>query len=276
MAGRVLEARRGRGVEVAEGEHQPHGAKDLVLGEVLVEAEAARLAYLTRNKYVADPTKADVPVDMLLSDEFADHLCGYIEVGKAGDPTGANALERHRDTVYLTVVDKDRNAVSFINSLFQGFGSGIACPKTGVIFQNRGYGFVVDPDHPNCVAPGKLPMHTIIPGMVTKDGKATLSYGVMGGGYQPVGHAHVLTNMWNYRMDVQEAIDCPRAFYNAGILEVEEGIPANVREELTKMGYQLADTTMPLGGGQIIAIDPVTGVLSGGTESRKDGCAIAY
>jgi gamma-glutamyltranspeptidase/glutathione hydrolase len=249
----------------------PNGAQRLHL-----EAEAARLAYLARNKYVADPTKADVPVDMLLSDEFADHLCGFIEVGKAGDPTGANALERHRDTVYLSVVDKDRNAVSFINSLFQDFGSGIACPKTGVIFQNRGLGFTIDPDHPNCVAPGKRPMHTIIPGMVTKNGKASISYGVMGGGYQPVGHAHVLTNIWNFGMDVQEAIDSPRAFYNAGTLEVEEGIPASVREELTKMGYQLADTKMPLGGGQMIAIDPETGVLSGGSESRKDGCAIAY
>ncbi|MDF2366265.1 gamma-glutamyltransferase [Sneathiella sp.] len=249
----------------------PNGAKRLHL-----EAEAARLAYLARNKYIADPTKADVPTEMLLSEEFAEHLCGYIEVGKAGDPTGADALERHRDTVYLSVVDKDRNAVSFINSLFQDFGSGIACPQTGVIFQNRGYGFVVDPDHPNCVAPGKRPMHTIIPGMVTKNGKAAISYGVMGGGYQPVGHAHVLTNIWDYGMDVQEAIDSPRAFYNAGILEVEEGIPANVRAELTAMGYQLADTTMPLGGAQFIAIDPETGVLSGGSESRKDGCAIAY
>ncbi|MCC3304178.1 gamma-glutamyltransferase [Sneathiella sp. HT1-7] len=249
----------------------PNGAKRLHL-----EAEAARLAYLARNKYIADPTKADVPTEMLLSDEFAEHLCGYIEVGKAGDPTGADALERHRDTVYLSVVDKDRNAVSFINSLFQDFGSGIACPQTGVIFQNRGFGFVVEPDHPNCVAPGKRPMHTIIPGMVTKNGKAAISYGVMGGGYQPVGHAHVLTNIWNYGMDVQEAIDSPRAFYNAGTLEVEEGIPDNVRAELTAMGYQLMDTAMPLGGGQMIAIDPDTGVLSGGSESRKDGCAIAY
>jgi len=249
----------------------PNGSMRLHL-----EAEAARLAYLARNKYVADPEQADVPVEMLLSDKFADHLCGFIEKGKAGDPTGANALESHRDTIYLTVVDKDRNAVSFINSLYQGFGSGIACPNTGVIFQNRGFGFVIDPDHPNCVAPGKRPLHTIIPGMVTKDGKAAMSYGVMGGGYQPVGHAHVLTNIWNYGMDVQEAIDCPRAFYNAGVLEVEQGISPSVRAELAAMGYKLADTAMPLGGGQIIAMDPETGVLSAGSESRKDGCALAY
>ncbi len=249
----------------------PNGAKRLHL-----EAEAARLAYLARDKFVADPQHVDVPLDMLLSDEFADQLRSHIDVGKAGDPTGAYALERHRDTVYLSVVDKDGNAVSFINSLFQGFGSGIACPDTGVMFQNRGYGFVLEPGHLNCVAPGKRPMHTIIPGMVTRGNQATICYGVMGGGYQPVGHSHVLTNIWNFGMDPQEAIDSPRAFYNDGVLEVEEGIPASVRQELTDMGYVLADTSMPLGGGQIIMIDPETGVLAAGSESRKDGCALAY
>ncbi len=249
----------------------PNGAKRLHL-----EAEAARLAYLARDKYVADPTQADVPLDMLLSDDFADQLCSHIDVGKAGDPTGAFAMERHRDTVYLSVVDKEGNAVSFINSVYQGFGSGIACPDTGVLFQNRGYGFVLDKNHPNCIAPGKRPLHTIIPGMVTKGDQATISFGVMGGGYQPVGHTHVLTNIWDFGMDVQEALDSPRAFYNAGVLEVEEGIPPSVRKELTAMGYELQDTAIPLGGGQIIAIDPETGVLSAGSESRKDGCALAY
>lgn len=249
----------------------PNGSQRLHL-----EAEAARLAYLARDKYVADPTQADVPLDMLLSDEFADQLNSHIDVGKAGDPTGAYAMERHRDTIYASIVDRDGNAVSFINSLYQGFGSGIACPDTGVLFQNRGFGFVVDPDHPNCVAPGKRPLHTIIPGMVTRGNQATICYGVMGGGYQPVGHSHVLTNIWDFGMDPQEAIDSPRAFYNAGILEVEEGIPAGVRQELSDMGYQLQNTDMPLGGGQIIAINPETGVLSAGSESRKDGCALAY
>ncbi|TNE40550.1 MAG: gamma-glutamyltransferase, partial [Alphaproteobacteria bacterium] len=249
----------------------PNGAKRLHL-----EAEAARLAYLARDKFVADPTKADVPIDMLLSEEFADQLCSHIDVGKAGDPTGAYALERHRDTVYLSVVDKDGNAVSFINSLYQGFGSGIACPNTGVLFQNRGSGFVIDPDHLNCVAPGKRPLHTIIPGMVTNGQQATICYGVMGGGYQPVGHAHVLTNIWDFGMDVQEAIDSPRAFYYDGVLEVEEGIPDAVRAELTDMGYVLKESSMPLGGGQMIMIDPVSGVLSAGSEPRKDGCALAY
>ncbi len=241
-----------------------------------LQAEAARLAYLARDKYVADMSKVDVPVEMLLSDEFAAHLRGYIEIGKAGDPTGADALTKHKDTVYLSVVDKDGTAVSFINSLFHPFGSGIACPETGVIFQNRGAGFVVDKDHPNCVAPGKRPMHTIIPGMVTKGDKATHCYGVMGGGYQPVGHAHVLSNIMEYGMDVQEAIECPRSFYNAGVLELEESIDLAVRQELVDMGYEVTTPEMPHGGGQMIMIDHENGVLAAGTESRKDGHALAY
>ncbi|WP_169567148.1 gamma-glutamyltransferase [Sneathiella limimaris] len=249
----------------------PVGAKRLHL-----QAEAARLAYLARDIYVADMGQADVPVDMLLSKEFADHLRSHIEVGKAGDPAGAGAFDKHKDTVYLSVVDKDGTAVSFINSLFHPFGSGIACPDTGVIFQNRGAGFVVEKGHRNCVAPNKRPMHTIIPGMVTKGDKATHCYGVMGGGYQPVGHAHVLSNIMDYGMDVQEAIECPRAFYNAGVLELEETIAPEVQQELADMGYTIKAPEMPHGGGQMIMIDHENGVLAAGTESRKDGHALAY
>ncbi|GLQ05363.1 gamma-glutamyltransferase [Sneathiella chinensis] len=241
-----------------------------------LQAEAARLAYLARDLYVADPTQAEVPVDMLLSDEFAAHLRNHITEGKAGDPKGAGAFDKHKDTVYLSVVDRDGTAVSFINSVFHPFGSGIVCPDTGVVFQNRGAGFVVDKDHPNCVAPGKRPMHTIIPGMVTAKGKASICYGVMGGGYQPVGHAHVLSNIFDFGMDVQEAIDCPRAFYNAGILELEETIAPEVRQELADMGYQIKTPDMPHGGGQMIMIDHENGVLAAGSEPRKDGAALAY
>ncbi|MEP3247815.1 MAG: gamma-glutamyltransferase [Sneathiella sp.] len=249
----------------------PVGAKRLHL-----QAEAARLAYLARDLYVADPEHADVPVEKMLSEDFADHLCSHIDIGKAGDPGGASAFDKHKDTVYLSVVDKDGTAVSFINSLFHPFGSGIACAETGVMFQNRGAGFVVDKGHPNCVAPDKRPLHTIIPGMVTSGGAASLCYGVMGGAYQPVGHAHVLSNLYDFGMDVQEAVDCPRAFYNAGELELEETITADVRQELVDMGYELKDAAMPLGGGQMIAIDPETGVFSAASEPRKDGCALAY
>ncbi len=241
-----------------------------------LQAEAARLAYLARDIYVADPQKVDVPIDMILSDEFAAHLRTFIDVGKAGDPQGAGAFDKHKDTVYLSVVDKDGTAVSFINSLFHPFGAGITCPDTGVIFQCRGAGFVVDKNHPNCVAPNKRPMHTIIPGMVTTGDKASLCYGVMGGGYQPVGHAHVLSNLYDFGMDVQEAIDCPRAFYNAGVLELEETISTEVHQELADMGYDIKAPNMPHGGGQMIQIDHENGVLAAGSESRKDGLALAY
>ncbi len=249
----------------------PVGAKRLHL-----QAEAARLAYLARDIYVADPDVSDVPVDRLLSEDFADHLCGFIEVGKAGDPGGGRAFDKHKDTVYLSVVDRDGTAVSFINSLFHPFGSGIACTETGVIFQNRGAGFVLDKEHPNCLEPGKRPLHTIIPGMVTSGGAASLCYGVMGGAYQPVGHSHVLSNLYDFGMDVQEAIDCPRAFYNAGVLELEEGIGDNVAEELTAMGYEIKRADIAMGGGQMIAMDQSAGVLSAASEPRKDGCALAY
>jgi len=258
-----------KGYDVADLD--PVGAQRLHL-----QAEAARLAYLARDIYVADPAQADVPVEMLLSDKFADHLRGFIEIGKAGDPTGAAAFDKHKDTVYLSVVDRDGTAVSFINSLFHPFGSGIACAETGVVFQNRGAGFVVDKSHPNCVAPNKRPMHTIIPGMVTKGERVSHCYGVMGGGYQPVGHAHVLSNVMDYGMDVQEAIDCPRAFYNAGVLELEEAIDPAVRQELADMGYEISTPDMPHGGGQMIMIDAETGVLAAGSEPRKDGVALAY
>ncbi|MEH6495728.1 MAG: gamma-glutamyltransferase [Pseudomonas marincola] len=258
-----------KGYDVADLD--PVGAQRLHL-----QAEAARLAYLARDIYVADPAQADVPVDMLLSDEFAAHLRGHISVGKAGDPTGANAFNKHKDTVYLSVVDKDGTAVSFINSVFHPFGSGIACADTGVIFQNRGAGFVVDEGHPNCVAPNKRPMHTIIPGMVTKGSNVTHCYGVMGGGYQPVGHAHVLSNLMDYGMDVQEAIDCPRAFYNAGVLELEESIDPKVHSELADMGYDVKTPVKPHGGGQMIMVDHENGVLAAGSDPRKDGVALAY
>ncbi len=199
-------------------------------------------------------------------------ICGEL----AGDPGGAGALDKHKDTVYLSVVDKDGMAVSFINSLFHPFGSGIASEETGVVFQNRGAGFVVEKGHPNCVEPGKRPLHTIIPGMVTKAGKATHCYGVMGGAYQPVGHSHVLSNMFDFGMDVQEAIEAPRAFYNAGVLEVEETVPASVQQELADMGYEVRPPEMPHGGAQVIFINHETGVLEAGTESRKDGHALAY
>lgn len=183
---------------------------------------------------------------------------------------------QYRDTVYLTVVDRDLNCVSFINSLYFAFGSCRTAPKSGVILQNRGAGFVVQPGHPNCIAPRKRPMHTIIPGMALKEGRCEISFGVMGGGYQPVGHAHVLSNIYDYGMDVQEAIDCPRAFHVGGKLDVERSLPADVIAGLGALGHETSTPEMPWGGGQAIMIDYANGTLAAGSDPRKDGMAMGY
>jgi gamma-glutamyltranspeptidase/glutathione hydrolase len=182
----------------------------------------------------------------------------------------------YRDTIYLTVVDKDRNSCSFINSLYFPFGSALTAPKSGVILQNRGAGFVVRPGHPNDVAPRKRPMHTIIPGLAMTGDKVEYSYGVMGGAYQPVGHTHVLTNMIDYGMDPQEALDCPRVFHVGGRLDCERGIPAATMQALGALGHPVARPEMPWGGGQIIRIDWRNGTLVGGSDPRKDGMALGY
>jgi gamma-glutamyltranspeptidase/glutathione hydrolase len=240
--------------------------------------EAARLAYGDRDSVVADPDRAQVPTDWMLSEEHAAELRGAIVADRAMAKVPESILPVHHDTVYICVVDKDRNAVSFINSLFSGFGSGIMGPESGVMLQNRGCGFVVEPGHPNCIAPNKRPMHTIIPGMVAKDGRAAMPFGVMGGHYQAVGHAHVLSNMYDFGMDVQEAIDFPRLLSDptSGEVDVETGVPESVRDGLRALGHTLGKPGKPIGGGQAIQIDWDEGTLAGGSEPRKDGCAIGY
>lgn len=240
-----------------------------------LETEASRLAYAMRDKYVADQRHADVPVEKMLSAAFADEMRAQISIEKAIDAKEATG-PAYRDTVYLTVVDRDRNACSFINSLFFPFGACIAGPETGVMLQNRGAGFRVEPGHPNNIAGRKRPMHTIIPGMCMKDGKVKYAYGVMGGGYQPVGHTHVLTNMIDYGMDPQEALDCPRVFHIGGRLDIERGFGEDIMQGLAAKGHQVGRPEMPWGGGQIIEIDWENDTLIGGSDPRKDGCALGY
>ena len=248
----------------------PNGVERLHL-----ETEASRMAYAARDRYVADQRQADVPVEHMLSMEFANEMRAQIRPDKAVTAPEATG-PAYRDTIYLTVVDKDRNACSFINSLYMPFGSGLTAPRSGVILQNRGAGFRVEPGHPNNVAPRKRPLHTIIPGMCMKDGKVAYSYGVMGGGYQPVGHTHVLTNMIDYGMDPQEALDSPRVFHISGRLDVERGLGEDVMAGLAALGHEVGRPEMPWGGGQIIAVDWENGTLSGGSDPRKDGCALGY
>ena len=172
-------------------------------------------------------------------------------------------------------MDRDDNAVSMINSIYTLFGSGLTGPTSGVLLQNRGTSFSLDPDHVNCIAPQKRPMHTIIPGMLKKDQTIVMPFGVMGGQYQPMGHAHLLGNFLEYGLDIQESIDLARIFATPeGIVEVEDGIPEPVRQGLISRGHKLIHAEAPIGGGQAIWIDWEKGILTGGSDPRKDGCAL--
>ena len=236
--------------------------------------EAARLAFGVRGTHIADPAYMREPVAGLLDKAFAKKLGGLIDPGKRVPlPKGPKPGS---DTIYLTVVDRDRTAVSFINSLYSGFGTGICTEKTGIMLHNRGSGFVVDPDHPNTIAPGKRPMHTIIPALAMRGGRCEMPFGVMGADYQPMGHAQVVTNMVDYGMDVQAAIDAPRMFYEDETTVVERAVPAATVAGLESRGHDVALRPAPLGGGQAIVIDWERGLLIGGSDPRKDGCALGY
>jgi gamma-glutamyltranspeptidase / glutathione hydrolase len=236
--------------------------------------EAARLAFAVRDTHVADPAFMRISTASLLDKAFARKLAALIDPGKRVKlppaPTPGS------DTVYLTVVDRDRMAVSFINSLYSEFGSGIATEKTGIMLHSRGACFAVDPGHPNAIGPSKRPMHTIIPALAMRDGRCELAFGVMGASYQPMGHAHVVTNLVDYGMDLQAAIDAPRVFFEGEDTVVERGIPAVAVEGLTARGHQVTVRERPWGGAQAIAIDWQRGVLIGASDGRKDGCAVGY
>jgi gamma-glutamyltranspeptidase/glutathione hydrolase len=236
--------------------------------------EAGRLAYAVRDTHISDPAYMRTSVPALLDKAFARALADYVDRERRAALPKAPAPGS--DTVYVTVVDRDRTAVSMINSLFAAFGSGIATEKTGIMLHNRGSGFVVDPQHPNSIAPSKRPMHTIIPTLGMRDGRCELSFGVMGGTYQAMGHAWVTSNIVDYGMDVQVAIDMPRAFFEGEKTMVERGTPAEVIDGLKARGHDVAIRPLPLGGGQVIRIDWERGVLLGGSDHRKDGCALGY
>ncbi len=239
-------------------------------------AEATKLAYGLRDRYVADPRHAPVPVGDLLDKAQAARWRASIDPDRASAAHWSEEAGIHKDTVYLTVVDRDRNVCSFINSLFHGFGSGISAPRSGVILQNRGCGFTLAEGHPNQVAPGKRPLHTIIPGMVQRDGRVFATYGVMGGQFQPVGHAWVLGNVIDQGCDPQEALDMPRAFCADSTYGLEDGIPAAAATELARRGHPVKRVDSPWGGGQMIRLDWTNGTLIAGSDPRKDGCALAY
>ncbi|UWQ93686.1 gamma-glutamyltransferase (plasmid) [Rhodobacteraceae bacterium M382] len=257
---------------------EKEGDTPINLDRIHQEIEAGRLTYHQRDCYVADPEHAQVPVEWLLSDENIDNLYNTIQADQALTEMPDFTPPVHHDTVYITVVDKDRNACSFINTLFHNFGTGLMAPRSGVLLHCRGMGFSLDSEHPNCIAPNKRPLHTIIPGMVAKDGKTVMSYGVMGGAYQAFGHMQFLSRFLQYGFDIQEAQDLPRFFPNpiTGNIDCEGTLPDDITEDLRARGHRIAAAKVPIGGSQAIWIDWDKGTLTGGSDPRKDGCAAGY
>ncbi|MCP4432377.1 MAG: gamma-glutamyltransferase [Gammaproteobacteria bacterium] len=239
-------------------------------------SEAFTLSMAERDRFVADPNFEDMPVDQLLSSEFARSQFNRINMSQAMTQPVKSAMPKHKDTVYLSVVDKDRNACSFINSVFYSWGSGLVAGNSGINLQNRGSGFSLEDDHFNQLEPGKRPMHTIIPAMLYKDDQPVLSFGVMGGQYQAMGQTYVISNCIDYGMDVQQALDAARFFLYDGQLSLEAPISWDIQQQLANRGHRVVSGEESHGGGQLIYIDWQNGVLHGGSDPRKDGMAAGY
>jgi gamma-glutamyltranspeptidase/glutathione hydrolase len=239
-----------------------------------LELEAGRLAYAVRNTHIADPDFMTTPPQALLDRVFAADLADSIDRAKRSTMPAAPAPRGN--TVLVSVVDRDHMAVSLICSLFYPFGSGIATERTGILLQNRGCSFSLVAGHPNAIGPRKRPMHTIIPALAMRENRCDMAFGVMGGSYQAMGHAHFISNIVDYGMDVQAAIDAPRVFFEGEKTDVERGVPRAAIEGLIARGHDVTIRDLPLGGGQAIRIDWERGVLIGGSDGRKDGCALGY
>ncbi|WP_371157910.1 gamma-glutamyltransferase [Jannaschia sp. 2305UL9-9] len=280
-----------KGVDLIEHPPNGQGATAILMANILaqfdlasldplgarrihLEAEATKLAMDARNRFLADADHMTA-LDRMLDPAVAAKLADLINPKRAMAAAAPLTEAVHKDTVYITVVDGDGMAVSLIYSIFHDFGSGIASDRFGILMQNRGAGFTLDRWHPNEFGGGKRPMHTIIPAMLREGGRVTMPFGVMGGAYQPTGHVRMLSNMLDYGMDVQSAIDAPRAFTQDGELRVERGYSDSVRADLYAMGHTVVVPDTPIGGAQAIRIDPA-GYLEGASDPRKDGCALGY
>ncbi len=239
-------------------------------------AEIARLSYAVRDAVVGDPRATPVPVDEFLCDphtsKMARRYSAARRIADLAPPFGPN----HRDTVFLTIVDRDQNAIAFINSIFDDFGSGIVTPAAGILLHNRGSGFVVERNHPNTIAGRKRPLHTIMPALLTRDGRAVMSFGVTGGHFQPMGQILLLSNLIDHGMSLQQAIDQPRFFARGDTFEVEQAIPRKTVEDLRALGHPVVAAENPLGTAQAIRIDWESGVLHGGADGRRDGVALGW
>jgi len=281
-----------KGVDLLEHPPNGQGATAILMANILshfdlasmepfgadrahLEAEAAKLAYDARDRFVADPDHTTRLAHML-APETAARLAAPIAMDRAMDAPSRLSEAVHKETICLSVVDRDRMVVSLIYSIYDSFGSGIATDRFGILFHNRAKGFNLREGHPNEAGGGKRPMHTIIPAMLRENGRVTMPFGVMGGAYQPAGHVRVLSNMVDYEMDPQAALDAPRSFPDGGDMRVERGYPDTVRADLVARGHRVTIPETPIGGAQAIRIDYGTGVLEGASDPRKDGCALGY
>ena len=250
--------------------------------------EAKKIAFADRDAWLADPA-ATPPAALrrMLSKEYAATRRKEIDPERAGreykplaidgaSPAGEEHPQAHGDTIYLTAADKDGNVISLIQSIYESFGAGIVAGDTGITLHNRGSLFSLRAGHPNLLAPGKRPFHTLVPAMVMKDGRLWLSFGVMGGDMQPQGHVQVLLNLIDFGMNVQEAGEAPRFRHTANGLALESAISPEARFGLDTRGHRIVSGVGVFGGFQGILIDPRTGVMMGGSDPRKDGLAIGW
>jgi gamma-glutamyltranspeptidase / glutathione hydrolase len=243
-----------------------------------LEVEAKKLAFEDLHNEIGDPEfwdHAEAPTERLISKDYAADLRERILPQRATE--WAPEPVSGGDTTYLCAVDADGNGCSFINSLYGGFGSGIVAEGTGVCLHNRGTSFRLEPGHPNAIAPGKRPLHTIIPGLATREGALWAVFGVMGAAMQPQGHAQLLVNLLDYGMDPQEAADHPRHRHENSRLLIEGRVPESEIENLRALGHRIQvkeDYMIPAGGAQLIRIFE-NGVRACGSDPRKDGCALA-
>ena len=249
--------------------------------------EAKKIAFADRAKYYADMDFNDIPVDFLISKEYADKRRDEIKPTRAARSVKAGEIE-NGDTIYLTVADKDGNMVSLIQSNYRGMGSGMVPPGLGFMLQDRGELFSLDEDHYNVYEPEKRPFHTIIPAFITKDNKPYISFGLMGGAMQPQGHAQIVINLIDFGMNLQEAGDAPRIrhvsnqqptggeMFDGGELSLESGFDYKEIRKLMKFGHKVIFSLGSFGGYQAIMYNDELGVYFGASESRKDGSAMGY
>ncbi len=272
---------------------EPYNIREMGFGSadtLHLMLEAKKIVYEDRARFYADPAFNKIPVEFLISKNYAQKKQVLLDMKKAAKsyPSGDPEVLRDGDTIYLTTADKHGNMVSLIQSNYRGMGSGMTPPGLGFILQNRGEMFSLEEQHFNRFEPGKRPFHTIIPAFITKDGLPWVSFGLMGGGMQPQGHVQIVTNLIDFDMNLQEAGDAPRWHHygssqpdggtmtDGGVVNLETGFSTEVIRKLIRRGHKIEAASGPYGGYQAIMKSPKNGVYYGASESRKDGQAAGY